>query len=180
MKRHGIAAALVAAVLFVAPALCQAALITMAVTGQVQGRFGGGNTAVGQRGTMALLASSVSLVSPRDPASGLPTGRLQPGPVEVVKSLDVATPKIVQAQVNNENLTSVVIRYWRPSTAGALQNHFTITLTNASFVSFSSDASTAGSASTVREALKLFWQRMEMKDEVTGLITIVDWESPAI
>lgn len=179
MKRKSIAAVLVAAILVGAPALCEAALITMAVTGQVQGRFGGGNTAVGQRGTVALLASSVGLVSPRDPASGLPTGRLQPGFVEIAKYLDSTTPKLVRAQVTNENLTSVLIRFWRPTPVGALQNHFTITLTNAGIVSFASDASSAGSASTVKETLKLIWQRMEMKDEVTGIVTIVDWESPA-
>jgi type VI secretion system secreted protein Hcp len=91
----------------------------VAVTGQKQGAFS--KTAV------PILDISHEIVSPRDPASGLPTGKRQHKPFTITMELGRTTPEFLNAFVNNENLTSVLIGLVRDGRTVAQ-----ITLTNAS------------------------------------------------
>ena len=71
------------------------------------------------------------IVSPRDPASGLPTGKRIHKPISITKQLDATTPLLLNALVDNENLTSVLIGLMRNG-----QEVATIKLTNASISSY--------------------------------------------
>ena len=94
--------------------------MNMSVTGQRQGVFSKG-------APITVLALSHEIVSPRDPASGLPTGQRQHRPATVKVQWGSTTPKFINALVTNENLTSVLIGLLRNGTKVA-----TIKLTNAS------------------------------------------------
>lgn len=109
----------------------------MTVTGRIQGPIQGSVTQEGREGMMQILSTAHEIVSPRDAASGLPTGRRQHKPFTITKPLDKATPLLAKALTTNENLTEVVIRFWRPSLGGAEVQFFMVKLTNANIASHS-------------------------------------------
>ncbi len=102
--------------------------IRMTVAGQSTGAIQG----EGPDGTIEALAFQHEIVSPRDAASGLPTGRRQHKPLTIVKPIDKSTPLLHKLLTNNEN-TQVTLDFYRknPQT-GAQEKYYTITLTNAS------------------------------------------------
>ena len=97
--------------------------MTLTVTGQKQGVF--------SKPLIPLSTLSHEIVSPRDPSSGLPTGRSQHKPLSVTMQWGPTTPKFISALVSNENLTSVLIGLLRNGTKVA-----TIKLTNANVSHF--------------------------------------------
>jgi len=103
------------------------------IKGQKQGAIKGDVTQKGREGTIPGLALSHDVVSPRDAASGLPTGKRMHKPLTITTPWGSATPKLFTALFTNENLTSVNMRFWRPAATGGTEIQFmTIDLTNAS------------------------------------------------
>ena len=138
MKRRTTFLAAIAVALSLATGSVHAALNAyLKIKAGRQGQIEGSVTQPGREGSMLVLASAHEIVSPRDPASGLPTGKRQHKPFTITKPIDKATPLLLQALVTNETLTEVVINYWRPAGNGQEQQYFTITLTNASIASHS-------------------------------------------
>jgi type VI secretion system secreted protein Hcp len=91
----------------------------------------------GREGMMEIYGFSHEIVSPRDAASGLPTGKRQHAPLRVVIRQSKATPLLLQAQSRNEIIPEVKILFFRPnSTTGTEQQYFTYTLKNARISSF--------------------------------------------
>ena len=103
----------------------------MVVTGQSTGDIQG----EGPEGSIEGLAYQHEIVSPRDAASGLPTGRRQHKPFTIVKPIDKATPLLHKLLTTNENSQVTLIFYRRSPQTGAQEQYYTITLTNASVVS---------------------------------------------
>ena len=89
------------------------------MTGQKQGEITGSCTFKGRDGTSVVVGLSHSIVSPRDPASGLPTGKRQHKPLVITKYIDKATPLLYNTLVMNENLTPVMLSFYRPDAANA-------------------------------------------------------------
>src|SRR5882672_6257648 len=100
--------------------------------GQRQGQIKGSATERGREDSIVVIAVTHEVVSPRDPASGLPTGKRMHKPLVITKELDRSTPPLYSALVNNENLTEWTLQFWRPDRAGAEKQNYTIKLTNAS------------------------------------------------
>lgn len=92
-------------------------------------------TQKGREGFMEVYGFSHEVLSPRDAASGLPTGRRQHTPLRVVIRQSQATPLLLQAQSRNEVLPEVKVLFFRPSPTGTEQQYFTYTLTNVRVVS---------------------------------------------
>ena len=133
---------------------------TIAITGQHQGQFQGPNGT-----TIPINAVGHEIVSPRDAASGLPTGKRQHKPFVITKQIDKSTPLIMGALVTNENLTSVLI--------GMLRNGnqvMTIKLTNASI----SDRVQKGDSETI----SFTYQKIEWTWIDGGISAQDDWEAP--
>jgi type VI secretion system secreted protein Hcp len=127
------AAALMLAALF--PAALRADYAYISITGQRQGQIRGDVTDKGKEGTIKGVTVSHEIISPRDPATGLPTGKRQHKPLTIRMEIDRSTPPLYSALVSNENLTTVEIKFYRPNGQGISQNYFTIKLTNASIAS---------------------------------------------
>jgi type VI secretion system secreted protein Hcp len=127
---------------------------TVAITGQKQGTF---NT--------TLTGLSHEIVSPRDPASGLPTGKRQHKPIVVTKELDSTTPLLLNALVNNENLSSVLIGLLRNG-----QQVATIKLTNASISDYTDHGDTEHWSFTYQT---ITWTWVD-----GGITASDDWEAP--
>lgn len=100
------------------------------VEGDTQGQIAGSSTRAGREGLIEVYGFSHEVVSPRDAASGLPTGKRQHKPLTVTKEIDKASPLLMNVLVNNENVTAYLELY-RVSETGAEEHYYTIELTNA-------------------------------------------------
>ena len=102
------------------------------MTGETVGDVEGGVTQAGREGMMEVYGWSHEVVSPRDAASGLPTGKRQHKPITITKPVDKASPLLMAILTTNENITEWQLRCWRPSRTGQEEQFYTIQLENAS------------------------------------------------
>lgn len=56
-----------------------------------------------------MIDHEARIISPRDAASGLPTGKRQHSPFVIHKRIDKSTPLLMKALVNNEVLDTIVV-----------------------------------------------------------------------
>ncbi len=77
---------------------------------------------------IAIVSFDAGIVSPRDPQSGLPTGRRIHKPITVVKEVDTSSPKLFQSMSTNEVFPSMVLGQ---AEAGVTGGTITVTLKNA-------------------------------------------------
>ena len=103
--------------------------------GQTQGEIKGSVTQKGREGKIMVIAVSHEIMSPRDPASGLPTGKRMHKPFVITKELDKSSPLLYNVLVNNENITEWETQFWQPSATGAEVQHYTVKLINANIAS---------------------------------------------
>ena len=159
--------------------MAQAFYIT--VQGQKQGAIKGDVTLKGHEGAILGLALSHDIVSPRDPQSGLPTGRRMHKPLTVTIPWGSATPKLLTALYNNENLTSVHLSFWRPTAAGAEAQFMTIDLTNANVADLVSRVPNAGDPGLVKmeeyNEISLTYQKIKTTYTDGGITATDDWEA---
>jgi type VI secretion system secreted protein Hcp len=132
--------------------------MNISVTGQKQGAFSKGTP-------IPVLSISHEVVSPRDPASGLPTGKRQHKPMTITVQWGATTPRFINALVNNENLTSVLIGLLRSGKQVA-----TIKLTNASVSDYVQTDQGAQFSMTYQ---KITWTWI-----AGGITAEDDWELP--
>ena len=111
----------------------------MRIKAAKQGTITGSVTQKGREGSIAVIACHHEIVSPRDPQSGLPTGKRQHQPFTVTKPTDKSTIQLYSALTTNETLTEVVIDFLRQQIKagkGAANApwvaYYTVHLTNAS------------------------------------------------
>jgi len=105
------------------------------MTGAKQGDIKGSVTQKGREDTIMVIAVHHEIVSPRDPASGLPTGKRMHKPLVITKELDKASPLLYNVLTNNEDLTKWELKFFQPSATGAEKQHYTITLEHANIAS---------------------------------------------
>ncbi len=119
----------------------------------------------GAIGPFDLQAFSHEIVSPRDPASGLPTGKRQHQPITITKQLDASTPRLLQALVSNENLKSVTIGLNENGSQVA-----TVVLSNASISDYQAHGASESWSFTYQ---KITWTWLD-----GGITASDDWEAP--
>ncbi|HVC80519.1 MAG TPA: type VI secretion system tube protein TssD [Chloroflexota bacterium] len=99
--------------------------------GEKQGKFKGDSTLAAPAGSSRLLAYTYEVTSPRDIASGLPTGKRMHKPFVILKEWDASSPQMLQACVANEVLRVVTLAFHRTTSSGEQQLYHTVTLSNA-------------------------------------------------
>ncbi len=72
---------------------------------------------------------------PRDPQSGLSTGKRVHNALSVVKVFDKSSPKAYQALCTGEHMKNVTIKWYRIDPQGAEEHYFTHVVEDAIFVS---------------------------------------------
>ena len=144
---------------------------TITIDGQIQGQIKGGQA--GATRAIEILSYSHSIVSPRDAASGLPTGKRQHKPLTIIKEWDAASPKLFGALVRNEHLTQVLIALNRPGSDG----YMLVKLTNAS-VSERSEESSASTDTMELEKISFTYQKIEVTFVDGGVTHEDDWQTP--
>lgn len=110
--------------------------------GQKQGEIKGSVLQKGRENKIMVIAVSHEIMSPRDPASGLPTGKRMHKPFVITKELDKSSPLLYSVLCNNENITTWELQFWTPQISakqgtGAEVQHYTVKLENANIASIS-------------------------------------------
>ena len=139
----------------------QTTSFSMTAVGQKQGPFPGTKGA-----GIGGLRLSYLLKSPRDAATGLPTGKRLHTPVVFTKVVGTASPQIFQALASNEILTSVVV---------TAPGGYTIKLTNANVSEVKQYTEVVNGATTVLEDVSFTFQKIEVRDPATGAVAADDW-----
>lgn len=158
-------------------------LIYLTLKGQRQGDIKGSVTQKGREGSISVQYLQSKIVSPRDAASGLPTGKRQHEPLVFRKTIDRSTPLLLSALVSNENLTEAHFKFWKPSVTGAEVQYFTIDLLNANIAShnlYHPDSMDTGASAAVGELeeLSMTYQRITWTFTDGGITAQDDWEAP--
>lgn len=149
--------------------------IEMKVTGQKTGVFKGDSTLKGHEDQIVVTAYVFELISPRDPATGLASGKRQYRPITITKLLNASSPQVLNACATNENLKSVVINFWRTERTGVSINFYRVTLTNANI----SQVKQYSSGDTVLEDVSLTFQKIQQEDLIAKTIFEDTWSSVA-
>jgi type VI secretion system secreted protein Hcp len=161
--------------------MAQAFYIT--AQGQKQGPIKGDATQKGHEGAILGLALSHDIISPRDPASGLPTGKRQHKPLTVTIPWGSATPRLLNALYSNENLTTVNLSFFRTTPAGIDVEFMTIDLTNASVSEITSVVPNVSdpNLSKLQEynEVSFTYQKITTTFTVGGITATDDWQSHA-
>ena len=152
--------------------------------GQKTGDIKGSVTQKGREGKIMVIAVSHEIVSPRDPASGLPTGKRMHKPMVITKELDKSTPLLYNVLVNNENITEWQLQFWQPSATGAEKQHFTIKLTNSNIASIAMRLPNNKHPDLMKfetyEEIAFTYQKIEWTWTDGGITAMDDWESPVV
>jgi len=157
--------------------------IFLTLKGQKSGNIQGGVTQKGREGSIQVQYLQQKKVSPRDLASGLPTGKVQHEPLVFRKQLDKSTPVLQNAMSNNESLTEVHFKFYKATLQGAETNHFTIDLINASIASYdlyhpdTMDIGGGGKAPDSLEELTLTYQKIIWTWNDGGISAEDDWSA---
>lgn len=150
------------------------------VKGQKSGNINGSVTVKGQENSIAVDSVFHQITSPRDPQSGLPTGRRIHKPLVLVVPVDKSWPLLLNVLTTNENLPSVVLRTVAadPRT-GVTGLQRTITLTNANIADIQQYTVDAANGAPSKDMLKisLTYQRIEWTWTNGGIAAMDDWEA---
>ena len=156
--------------------------------GQKTGEIKGSVTQKGREGKIMVIAVSHEITSPRDAASGLPTGKRQHKPFVITKELDMSSPLLYNVLVNNENVTEWELQFWTPQVGGAIGGggtevqHFTVKLTNANIANISFRMLNNKNPDLMRyaefEEIAFTYQKIEWVWVKGGITAMDDWEAP--
>ena len=147
------------------------------IDGKTQGKFKGEGT--GEKlGNIPSLHLAFEVKSPRDPASGLPTGKRQYSPIVITKEWGASSTQIFRALINNELLKTVVLNFYKPSANGMEVLFETWTLTDASVSDIKSYQSplVSGDAYSGKalEDVSFSFRRIEILNQETKDVVVDD------
>jgi type VI secretion system secreted protein Hcp len=150
------------------------------IKGQKTGNINGSVTVKGQENSILVDSVSHEIVSPRDAATGLPTGQRMHKPLVLVVPVDKAWPLLMNVLTTNENLVSVVLRTVAPDArTGATSLQRTITLTNANISDVQQYTVDATNGTPSHDVLKisLTYQKIQWTWVNGGITATDDWEA---
>jgi type VI secretion system secreted protein Hcp len=157
--------------------------------GQRQGEIKGSVTQKGREGKIAVIAVSHEIISPRDPASGLPTGKRMHKPFVVTKELDKSSPLLYNSLVNNENIPDWQLQFWTPQIkattgSGNEVQHYTVKLTNANIASIAFRMANNKNPELMKyaeyEEVAFTYQKVGWTWNDGGVSAEDDWEQPVV
>ncbi len=151
-------------------------------TGETQGKINGSCTQKGREDTMEVYGFSHEVISPRDAASGLPTGKRQHKPISVTKPVDKSTPLAMTVLTTNENITEWRLDFYQPSRAGKEFQFYTIELVNASIAGIRAEMLNnkypQNMKHELREHVTFCYQRITWYIQDGGITSDDDWQEP--
>jgi type VI secretion system secreted protein Hcp len=156
----------------------------LTLKGQKQGAINGSVTQKGRENMIMIIGASHSVMSPRDAASGLATGKRMHKPFVAIQELDKSLPLIYNVLVNNENITAWKLQFWEPSQTGAEKQHFTIQLTNATVAAIDFRMANNKHPDLMKfkeyAEISYTYQKIEWTWMEGGITASDDWETPQV
>ena len=155
--------------------------------GQKQGEIKGSVTQKGRENKIMVIAVSHEIVSPRDAASGLPTGKRMHKPLVITKEIDKSSPLLYNALVNNENIQEWELQFWTPQVkaqqgVGTETQHYTLKLINANIASINFRMANNKHPDLMKfaeyEEVAFTYQKIIWTWTEGGITAEDDWESP--
>jgi type VI secretion system secreted protein Hcp len=159
----------------------------LTLEGNKQGAIKGSVTQKGREDSIMIIAVHHSIVSPRDPASGLPTGKRMHKPFVITKELDKSSPLLYNVLVNNENIKKWQLKFWTPqikaaSGGGNEVQHYTVELTNANIASIDFKLANNKHPDLMKfaeyEEIAFTYQKIMWTWNDGGITAEDDWEAP--
>ncbi len=153
----------------------------MVVDGQKSGKIKGGATSKGNEAKIELSGLNGEVMSPRDPQSGLPTGRRMHKPLYVAYKLDKSVPLMWQILATNENCKTVEVDVWQSAHKGSqahsagqgMQKTYVIKLTNANIAVMEQQTIENGQVFVI---IGFTYQKIEWTWVDGGITAEDDWE----
>ncbi|MEA2627777.1 MAG: type secretion system secreted protein Hcp [Chloroflexota bacterium] len=136
--------------------------MTMKVTSQHQGVFKGDDnpTARAGAGQITITGYQFDVSAPRDASTGQAAGKRVYKPLIATHVMGGSSPEFLAAAATGENLTSVVINFYRTDRSGRDINYYRVTLTNA----FVSEVRQYTGGTDVLEDDSFSFQKVEQQD----------------
>lgn len=152
------------------------------LTAQRHGEIRGSVTQKGREGRILVMSAWHEIVGPRDPASGLPTGKRMHKPFIITKELDRSTPLLYSILAHNENIPSWELQFYTPSAVGLEKQHYTVRLTNANICAIQFKMANNKNPKLARyteyEEVSFTYQKISWTWNDGGLTAEDDWETP--
>lgn len=157
--------------------------------GQKSGEVKGSVTQKGREDSIMVHAYSHEIVTPRDAASGLPTGKRMHKALTITKEIDKASPILYSIMVNNENIPEWELKFWRPQMVakagtGAEVQFYTIKLTNANIAQMHEylldNKIPANMPIPPMETVSFTYQKIVWTWVDGGITAEDDWEAPVV
>jgi type VI secretion system secreted protein Hcp len=163
----------------------------LGATGQKTGQVKGSCTQKGREGLVPVIAVSHSIISPRDAASGLPSGKRMHKPYVITAELGQDAPLWYSILCTNENISKWELQYWttafqadRTQSTGVEMQYFTVKLTNASVCSIDFRMANNKHPELMKfnEYLEIafVYQKIEWTWTKGGITAGDDWETPLV
>ena len=154
----------------------------LTLKGDTQGDIKGSVTQAGREDSIMVIATQHEVVSPRDAASGLPTGKRQHKPFVITKEIDKSTPLLMKCLVDNENIGTWRLDYWQPSPSGKEVQHYSVELASASVAGVRSEMLnnkyTENMSHKEREHVSFCYQKITWTWQDGGVTADDNWEAP--
>lgn len=103
----------------------------LTLKGTKQGKIDGSCDIAGHQGKILVQAVEHTVEIPKNPQTGLPSGKRIHGPITLTKEIDKSSPKIFQALASGEQLETVELEFYRVNPQGNEEKYYTIKLMNA-------------------------------------------------
>jgi len=155
----------------------------MEVTGKNQGKIDGSCDMEGREDTILVYAMDHRIHIPRDPQSGLPSGKRIHGPLTIEKETDKSSPMLKQALCSGEQLNEVVIKKYRIDPTGSEEHYYTITLEDAIIVEVNPYMPlaflTENEPYRHMEKVSFTYSKIKWKHEIDGIESEDSWKIPS-
>ena len=155
------------------------------VQGEKQGKIEGSCVLKGREGTIEGVRFQYTVNIPRDPQSGLPSGKRIHQPVVITKNLDKSSPKLFKACITGEHMKKVEIKFYRIDRAGMEQHYYSIKLDDAIVVSVRQYANAlnlndplATNRGPELEDISFTFKKIKFTWEIDGIEAEDSWEVP--
>jgi type VI secretion system secreted protein Hcp len=154
----------------------------LTLEGENQGTIEGSCEMAGREGTILVEAFNHEIRIPRDPQSGLSTGKRIHNAFSIVKVFDKSTPKLYQALCTGEHLKNVTTKWYRINPAGQEEHYFTHVLEDAIIVSIRpwmpNCLDPATESYTHMEELQFTYKKIRWTWEIDGIESEDSWIVP--
>jgi type VI secretion system secreted protein Hcp len=126
-----------------------------------------------------VIALSHEIISPRDAASGMATGKRQHQPLVITKEVDRASIGLRTMLIGNEDAKEWELQLFRPAATGVETNYLTIRLTTAAIASIEMTMPNNKDVDLTRletyEDVAFVYQKIEWTWVDGGLVAADDW-----